>query len=310
MTVGSVAVALVALLLGAPTADDVVEDATGSVGLVLAGRNSGTAFVAGDDLMVTNAHVLSSSDLVDVEFEDGAVVSCSVLDTDLRIDLASLECDTGDRSTLELSAEESGLGAEVTVLGYPDGSYTVTRGIISGVDATPDGWMRTDAALNPGNSGGPLLNEDGAVVGVATAVRTDQENAGFAIPAADVTSFLSGARRSTTEDDRRESDPESEPSEPPGGRDSGSRSPSTPDEAAPGGNGLTATNLIIALLAFASGWGAHLLWVSHVRSWRSDVAGMIVSTAPAPPEVDLEVELRGPPRPADDEDVAITSLER
>lgn len=166
-----------------------VTDAGDSVGRVETEFNTGTAFVIDDDLVVTNDHVVEGASRVRVTFSDGAV-DCLIASQDYLGDLATLACETGDHPPLTLNDELPPIGADVTVLGYPGGSLDLiaTRGIVSAPNV--GGLIRTDAALNPGNSGGPLLDDDGGVVGIATLRDEREEGAGFAIPATTVRNFV------------------------------------------------------------------------------------------------------------------------
>ena len=107
----------------------------------------------------------------------------------------------GDASKLQV-------GETAIAIGSPLGTFTesVTRGIISatgrtitvqdeatGQPETLNGLLQTDAAINPGNSGGPLLDASGAVIGINTAVSTQAEGLGFAIPISDASSLIAQA---------------------------------------------------------------------------------------------------------------------
>jgi S1-C subfamily serine protease len=142
--------------------------------------------------IVTNAHVVSRGDDVRVRFADGREVDATVVGSDAASDIAVLrvEATDGELTPLELgSSSEVRPGEPVVALGSPLGfEGSVTAGIVSGVDRTiqaPDGStitgaIQTDAALNSGNSGGPLLDAEGRVVGVNAQVRSP--TIGFAIP--------------------------------------------------------------------------------------------------------------------------------
>ena len=162
------------------------------------GSSSGSGFVYDDaGHLVTNAHVITDAETVDVKFGDrGEWRRATVVGSDRRTDLAVLEIDEPPASATPLStaADSPQQGAPAVAIGSPlrlEG--TITTGTVSGVDRAlrlpsgplvPDG-IQTDAAINPGNSGGPLLNADGEVIGVNT-VRADADNVGFAVSAATV----------------------------------------------------------------------------------------------------------------------------
>ncbi|MCW1930005.1 MAG: trypsin-like peptidase domain-containing protein [Candidatus Kerfeldbacteria bacterium] len=157
---------------------------------------SGTGFVISEDGMIlTNKHVICD-DLArySVSFSDGATHEATVLDTDPLSDIAILKVDAteltpftpiqlGDSTTLIQ-------GQAVIAIGNALGEFqnTVTKGVISGLNRDLGGnytdLIQTDAAINEGNSGGPLIDLEGNVVGINTAIRRDSnaEGLGFAIP--------------------------------------------------------------------------------------------------------------------------------
>jgi S1-C subfamily serine protease len=142
--------------------------------------------------IVTNAHVVSGGEAVVVRFADGSEANATVVGSDASTDIAVVRVDVPESglSPLELGSS-AGVrpGQPVVALGNPLGfEGSVTAGIVSGVDRTvqaPDGSaitgvIQTDAALNSGNSGGPLLDASGKVIGVNAQVRSP--TIGFAIP--------------------------------------------------------------------------------------------------------------------------------
>ena len=181
--------ALAAGLVSVAATSSEVSDEVASVARVETELATGSAFVVGDGLLVTNNHVVQGASSVTVSFAD-ATVGCQVSAQDALADLAALACDTDDHPALPLAGSLPEIGSDVTVFGYPGGSLDLiaTSGIVSAPDV--DGLIRTDAALNPGNSGGPLLDDDGAVVGVATLRDEAEDSAGYAIPATTVRSFV------------------------------------------------------------------------------------------------------------------------
>lgn len=145
------------------------------------GMGAGSASVINDDgNLLTSAHVVDGASRVELAFSDGAVMSASVVGADPLSDLAVLRAEgetpppvrLGDASTL-------GVGQLVVALGNPRGlSGSVTAGIVSALGRSLptragrviDEVIQTDAALNPGNSGGVLADSAGRMVGVNTAV--------------------------------------------------------------------------------------------------------------------------------------------
>ncbi len=153
----------------------------------------GSAFVYDDDHLVTNEHVVADAEEVSVRFEATGWRPASVVAADVYSDVAVLELPDrpSDAAPLSFVQADPPVGAPVVAIGNPFGySGSVSAGIVSGVNRTlpaANGFsiadaIQTDAAVNPGNSGGPLVTLDGDVVGVVNAGGGD--NIGFAISAA------------------------------------------------------------------------------------------------------------------------------
>lgn len=162
----------------------VYRDTIASVTTVQTTTGQGTGFQYDEDHVVTNAHVVGAASEAQVRFHDGTWASGPVVGADPHSDLAVIEPDTVPDASqpLPFSDEPPTIGQEVVVIGNPynlDGS--VTAGIVSGTDRlipSPAGYqipdaIQTDAAVNPGNSGGPLMNLDGSVVGVVNSKQGD-----------------------------------------------------------------------------------------------------------------------------------------
>jgi S1-C subfamily serine protease len=172
------------------------------------GVGSGIVLTA-DGYILTNRHVVAGSQSLTVELADGEQFPATIVKQSDDKDLALIKIDAkgltpaniGDSSTLQV-------GQTVIAIGSPLGTFTetVTKGILSATGrtitvqdeathqpTTLTGLLQTDAAINPGNSGGPLLDAAGRVVGVNTAVSTDAEGLGFAIPIQDAASLIQQA---------------------------------------------------------------------------------------------------------------------
>ena len=136
-------------------------------------------------IVVTNNHVVTGANEVEVTLADGRKFLSRAIFTDPKTDLAVVKIDA--KGTLPWIAfgdsEEMEIGDRVLAVGAPFGlSGTVTSGIISGKGRTLgltmyEDFLQTDAAINPGNSGGPLINMAGKVVGINTAIKS--QNGGF-----------------------------------------------------------------------------------------------------------------------------------
>jgi S1-C subfamily serine protease len=159
---------------------------------------TGSGFIVdGEGTVVTAAHVVDKASSVRVTLQDGTSRAAKVLGVDNATDLAVIRFDA---SELELHPLELGrsadlaVGAEVAAIGAPfNFAWSLSTGIVSGLDRTigaPNGFtvahaIQTDAAVNPGNSGGPLLNEQGEVIGVVDQIASSADQSsgvGFAVP--------------------------------------------------------------------------------------------------------------------------------
>ena len=182
---------------------DVTENALPSVVQIVASPGSGTGFIINENgLMVTNKHVVERNNRITVRLTTGEEYGGNVTERHPRLDLAYVEIDA-NRNFTPIAIGDSGkirVGEDVIAIGFPLGRSlglepTVSVGIIS---AKRDNRLQTDASLNPGNSGGPLLDMFGQVVGVVVS-RVETNNVGrpvagigFAIPINAVKSGLGG----------------------------------------------------------------------------------------------------------------------
>jgi S1-C subfamily serine protease len=159
-------------------------------------------FVTSDGIVATNRHVADGTASFFVITSTGARLLGKVIYTDPQLDLALVRVDGKGYPHLDLAAISAvHPGATVLAIGYPGGGLpdTVTRGIVSAVGKMEhrDGtWIQTDAALNPGNSGGPLLDTSGDVIGIATMKRIEApdgaklDGMSFALSAQDLSAVL------------------------------------------------------------------------------------------------------------------------
>ena len=154
----------------------------------------GSGFIiSGDGQIVTNNHVVAGAETVTVKLADGRSFDAKVVGTDPLTDLALIKIEADvDLPFVEFGTSKSlRVGDEVVAVGNPFGlGGTVTSGIVSAlsrdIQSGPfDDFIQTDAAINRGNSGGPLFNNDGQVVGVNTAILSPGGGSvgiGFAVP--------------------------------------------------------------------------------------------------------------------------------
>ncbi|MDX6456102.1 MAG: hypothetical protein QOD48_2209 [Gaiellaceae bacterium] len=182
----------------APGVVDITVTSSGGSGLAGGAQAEGSGFVidtSGD--IVTNQHVVAGATSIKVRFQDGTVEKATLVGTDPSTDIAVIKV-SGDSSLLHPltfgSSSSLLVGDEVAAIGSPFGlPDSMTSGIVSAVNRTitaPNkfsisGSIQTDAAINHGNSGGPLLNMSGQVIGVNAQIESDSggnDGVGFAIP--------------------------------------------------------------------------------------------------------------------------------
>jgi serine protease Do len=159
-------------------------------------QSLGSGFVidAKEGFVVTNNHVIADADDIEVNFSDGLTLKATLVGTDTKTDIALLKVDPADHKLTEVKFGDSDkmrIGDWVMAIGNPFGlGGTVTVGIISArnrdINAGPyDDFIQTDAAINRGNSGGPLFNMHGEVIGINTAIISPTGGSigiGFSIP--------------------------------------------------------------------------------------------------------------------------------
>ena len=153
----------------------------------------GSGFIiSADGYILTNNHMVAESEKVEIELTDGRKFTAKIIGADSDSDVAVVKIDASDLPYLELADSDAlEVGEWVLAIGNPLGlSHTVTAGIVSAKGRSGFGladfenFIQTDAAINFGNSGGPLINLDGKVVGINTAIAGSTGNIGigFAIP--------------------------------------------------------------------------------------------------------------------------------
>ena len=153
----------------------------------------GSGFIiSSDGYILTNNHMVEGAEKVEIELADGRKFTAEVIGADRDSDVAVVKIDARSLPYLELGDSEAlEVGEWVLAIGNPLGlSHTVTAGIVSAKGrsgfglATLENFIQTDAAINFGNSGGPLINLNGKVIGINTAIYGSSGNIGigFAVP--------------------------------------------------------------------------------------------------------------------------------
>ena len=142
------------------------------------GQALGSGFVISEDgYIVTNNHVIANADEIQIEFFSGETLDAEVIGTDALTDIALLKVESDNPLPFVTfgNSSEARVGDWVMAMGNPLGQgFSVSAGIVSArgraLSGSYDDYIQTDAAINRGNSGGPLFNMDGEVVGVNTAI--------------------------------------------------------------------------------------------------------------------------------------------
>jgi len=162
--------------------------------------------------ILTNQHVIDGADEIKVAVEGrDEPYTAKLLGTSPELDLAVLKIEGSDFPTLKLGDSSSmNMGDWVVAIGNPVGfEHTITVGVLSsnereitiqdnnGGTRKYQHLLQTDASINPGNSGGPLLNLNGEVIGINTAVSTQAQGIGFAIPTSTITEVLENLKTNT-----------------------------------------------------------------------------------------------------------------
>lgn len=179
-----------------------------AVGLCNQLTRAGTGFLVDDDLVVTAAHVIDGASSLQLRLGDG-LYSAMIIGSNPTVDIAMLKiAGRSDGHQFDLTKEDAAIGTSVRALGYPLSSgaedktsssndYGATEGSISKINqgsrmenVDDNAIIQIDAPLNSGNSGGPIVDQNGDVVGMAISVRRDQEQGpsiegtGYAVAAA------------------------------------------------------------------------------------------------------------------------------
>jgi putative serine protease PepD len=208
----------------APGVVDITATGTGSAAPTPFGQGSGKSTATGSGFVVdssghivTAAHVIDGASSIKVTFSDGTTRTATLVGQDDATDMAVLKVDPSGLNLHPLTLGGSAslhVGDAVVAIGSPFGyQESLSTGVVSGLDRTiqaPNGFtvahaIQTDAALNPGNSGGPILDSAGHVIGIADQIATngsaDQSSGvGFAVPSDLIAAELSRLEAGKTVD--------------------------------------------------------------------------------------------------------------
>jgi S1-C subfamily serine protease len=174
----------------ASTSDDfsgIIENSLKSVVTVRTDISQGTGFIISNDgFIITNAHVLSGArDLEVLDYEQN-IYPADLIGYNITFDIALLKISGKYNPIILGNSKDVQIGEKVIAIGNPMGlQFSVSEGIVSAIDRTGtndiDAYIQTDAALNPGNSGGPLINKQGEVIGINNFKVGGGESLGFAL---------------------------------------------------------------------------------------------------------------------------------
>ena len=177
-------------LLKASTGEDfsgIIENSVKAVVTIKTDIGQGTGFIiTPDGYVVTNAHLLSGGKTIESTNYEKNKISTELIGYNAEMDVALLKIN-GEYEFLSLgNSDETQVGERVIAIGNPLGlQFSVTEGIVSGIHRPGinelEAYTQTDAALNPGNSGGPLINKKGEIIGINNFKLGSGESLGFAL---------------------------------------------------------------------------------------------------------------------------------
>ena len=165
-------------------------------------QGSGSGFtISSDGYIVTNSHVIENAVDIKVNFSDGSIEKAELKGADPSTDIAVIRVYGSGQKTLSFADSDSlKVGQIAIAIGNPLGlQHSVTAGVVSALGRTLratngrliDDVIQTDAALNPGNSGGPLVNSSGQVIGINTAMIPSAQGLCFAV-SSNITAYVAG----------------------------------------------------------------------------------------------------------------------
>lgn len=169
-------------------------------------QNIGSGFFVAPGVLATARHQIEGTRRILVHMPAGGTIQARMIAMDKARDTALIRVDTPGPGALPLSNGKPSLGEEVFTVGCPLGlSHTLTRGVVSQPDRVIRGQhlIQTDLAINQGNSGGPLVNAKGEVIGVVHGRLTESNGINFAVPAEAIRALLETTGRASNRDDNQ-----------------------------------------------------------------------------------------------------------
>lgn len=170
-----------------------------SVVTVQVGSTHGSGFVIDDGVLLTNQHVVKDSDKILVVTFDGRKMEGTVIARDARRDVAAVRVDALDLPILRIRESTPDMGEDVYAIGSPKDiklSGTVTKGVVSSFrEMKEKQWIQSDATINHGSSGGPLVDSKGNVVGMSTLMLKESQGIYFFAPIQDTLATINGKKQ-------------------------------------------------------------------------------------------------------------------
>ena len=193
-----------------------------SVFVIYSGQSLGSGFAVGKNCIVTNAHVIDDEKNIAVLAYSGEEYQADIIGVDYKADIAVLGIENVTLPYLAIADISSmKTGDDIYAIGAPKGmAYTLTKGSVSAKERFigNEAYIQIDAPINHGNSGGPLLNDSGAVLGMNSMKLSDSEGIGLAIPISRVCQYISSLGIGLSESgnvDGNVATPEQKDTEPP-----------------------------------------------------------------------------------------------
>lgn len=172
------------------------EKAYESIFVIQSGSYEGSGFAIGENTVVTNAHVIGNRNEIIVNSYTGEKYRAAIFLYNETLDIAILSVENAKFTPLEIGdCDNIKVGDDIYAIGAPKSlDYTLTKGVISSRSRKIgfNTYIQIDAAINSGNSGGPLLDSNGKVIGVNSMKLSDAEGIGLSIPITAVINFMSG----------------------------------------------------------------------------------------------------------------------